>query len=279
MSQDALTQKTAVPAGLAATALGDGIERVRATAPLVHNITNLVVMNTTANALLAIGASPAMVHGVEEVEAFVHHAGALVVNIGTLSGPWAEAMRLAADAATAAGVPWVLDPVAAGVTSYRSGIAADLVARRPAVIRGNASEILALVSDAGGGKGVDSVHGSETAVDAARRLATETGGVVAVTGAVDYVTDGDIVVSIANGDPLMSRVTGLGCTASALIGGFLGAGLAPMAAAASGLVALGVAGEIAAAQSLGPGSLQLNLLDQLHRLDRAILTRYGRLQP
>ena len=279
MNQDAFTQKTAVPAGLAATALGDGIERVRATAPLVHNITNLVVMNTTANALLAIGASPAMVHGVEEVEAFVHHAGALVVNIGTLSGPWAEAMRLAADAATAAGVPWVLDPVAAGVTSYRSGIAADLVARRPAVIRGNASEILALVSDAGGGKGVDSVHGSETAVDAARRLATETGGVVAVTGAVDYVTDGDIVVSIANGDPLMSRVTGLGCTASALIGGFLGAGLTPMAAAASGLVALGVAGEIAAAQSLGPGSLQLNLLDQLHRLDRAILTRYGRLQP
>lgn len=279
MSQDALTQKTAEPTGLAATALGDGIERVRATAPLVHNITNLVVMNTTANALLAIGASPAMVHGVEEVEAFVHHAGALVVNIGTLSGPWAEAMRLAADAATAAGVPWVLDPVAAGVTSYRSGIAADLVARRPAVIRGNASEILALVSDAGGGKGVDSVHGSETAVDAARRLATETGGVVAVTGAVDYVTDGDIVVSIANGDPLMSRVTGLGCTASALIGGFLGAGLTPMAAAASGLVALGVAGEIAAAQSLGPGSLQLNLLDQLHRLDRPILTRYGRLQP
>ena len=278
MNQDAPVQQMPAPAGLAATALGDGIERVRATAPLVHNITNLVVMNTTANALLAIGASPAMVHGVEEVEAFVQHAGALVINIGTLSGPWAEAMRRVADAATAAGIPWVLDPVAAGVTPYRSGVAADIVARRPAVIRGNASEILALVSDAGGGKGVDSVHGSDVAVDGARRLATDTGGVVAVTGAVDYVTDGRTVVSIANGHPLMSRVTGLGCTASAVIGGFLGAGLAPMAATVSGLVALGVAGEIAAAQSLGPGSLQLNLLDQLYRLDRAVLARYGRLQ-
>ena len=274
MTQDALTPESVAP-----IALGDGIERVRATAPLVHNITNFVVMNTTANALLAIGASPAMVHGLEEVEAFVHHAGALVINIGTLSGTWAEAMRRAADTATAAGVPWILDPVAAGVTPYRSGVAADLVARRPAVIRGNASEIRALASDGAAGKGVDSVHGSETAVAAARQLAADTGSVVAVTGAVDYITDGDTVASVANGHPMMSKVTGLGCTASALIGAFLGAGLPPMAAAASGLVALGVAGEIAAAQSIGPASLQLNLLDQLHLLDRAVLTRYGRVQP
>ena len=278
MNRQAITPGSPPPASLAAAAHGDGIERVRATAPLVHNITNFVVMNTTANALLAIGASPAMVHGLEEVEAFVHHAGALVINIGTLSGTWAEAMRRAADTANAAGVPWILDPVAAGVTPYRTGVAADLVTRRPAVIRGNASEVRALVGEGTAGKGVDSVDGSESAVAAARRLAVDTGSVVAVTGAVDYVTDGDTVASVANGHPMMSRVTGLGCTASALVGAFLGAGLTPMAATASALVALGVAGEIAAAQSLGPASLQLNLLDQLHRLDRTVLTRYGRLQ-
>ncbi len=262
-------------AGLTEAALGGGLERVRATAPLVHNITNFVVMNTTANALLAIGASPAMVHAVEEVEAFVHHAAAVVINIGTLSEPWAEAMRRAADAATAAGVPWVLDPVAAGVTPFRSAIASDLVARRPTVIRGNASEILALAGGMGGGKGVDSTHGSTVALDVAQRFAAETGSTVAITGEVDYVTDGGTVASIANGHAMMTMVTGLGCTASALVGAFLGAGLAPTAATTAALTTLGVAGEIAAAQSLGPGSLQLNLLDQLYRLDRTILTRYG----
>ncbi len=265
-------------AGLTEAALGGGLERVRATAPLVHNITNFVVMNTTANALLAIGASPAMVHAVEEVEAFVHHAAAVVINIGTLSEPWSEAMRRAVETANAAGVPWVLDPVAAGVTPYRSAIAADLVARRPTVIRGNASEILALAGGTGGGKGVDSTHGSTAALDVARRLAAATGSTVAITGEVDHVTDGSNVASIANGHAMMAKVTGLGCTASALIGAFLGAGLAPMAAAMAALTALGVAGEVAAAQSLGPGSLQLNLLDQLYRLDRTILTRYGRLK-
>ena len=268
---------TEASASVTEAALGGGLERVRATAPLVHNITNFVVMNTTANALLAIGASPAMVHAVEEVEAFVHHAAAVVINIGTLSAPWAEAMRQAADTATAAGVPWVLDPVAAGVTPYRTAVAADLVARRPAVIRGNASEILALVGGRSGGKGVDSTDGSHAALDVARRFAAETGSTVAVTGEVDHVTNGDAVISIANGHAMMAKVTGLGCTASALVGAFLGAGLAPMEAAASALTALGVAGEVAAAQSLGPGSLQLNLLDQLYRLDRTILTRYGRL--
>ena len=264
-------------ASLTEAALGGGLERVRAFAPLVHNITNFVVMNTTANALLAIGASPAMVHAVEEVEAFVHHAAAVVINIGTLSEHWADAMRRAADTATAAGVPWILDPVAAGVTPYRSVVAADLVSRRPAVIRGNASEILALAGGGASGKGVDSAHGSAAALEVARRFAAECGCAVAVTGEVDHVTDGDAVASIANGHAMMARVTGLGCTASALIGAFLGAGLPPMEATTAALTALGVAGEIAAAQSLGPGSLQLNLLDQLYRLDRTILTRYGRL--
>ncbi|KAB2936442.1 MAG: hydroxyethylthiazole kinase [Candidatus Contendobacter sp.] len=251
---------------------------VRERQPLVHNITNFVVMNNTANALLALGASPAMVHSCDEVEDFVSLSQALVVNIGTLYSEQIAACRLAAMRARAAGVPWILDPVGAGATPYRRAAAGALARLRPNVIRGNGSEILTLARQASEGRGVDSLQGSETAVDAARTLAAETGAVVAVTGAVDYVTDGTQVAAIANGHPLMTRVTGLGCSATAIIGAFLAVERDPLVATVAGLAVFGVAGEIAAGRAAGPGSLQVALLDALYAMTQSDLAQRLKLE-
>ncbi len=267
--------------GAATTAragIGRSLDAIRAATPLVHNITNIVVANSTANALLALGASPAMAESTDEVEDLVAAAAALVINLGTISATWAAAMRLAAGRAHGAGVPWVLDPVAVGVLAYRSRVAADLLRHRPAAIRGNASEILSLAGAAGAGRGVDSTAQSADAVDAARRLAAETGAVVAVTGAVDYVTDGDQTIEVHNGHPLMPRVTGMGCTATAIVGAFLAVERNRLAATAQALGVLGVAGELAAARARGPGSLQMELLDALYTIDAATLDARVRLQ-
>lgn len=259
--------------------LHDAVARLRARSPLIHNITNYVVMNSTANALLAIGASPAMVHALPEVEDFAPLAQALVINIGTLSPSWVEAMEKAAIAANAAGVPFVLDPVAAGATRYRTDVSLRLLALRPAIVRGNASEIMALAGETGAaGKGVDSTMTSEAAREAAAALARQARCVVAVTGAVDYVTDGGRMTGIANGGPMLSRVTGTGCMATALCGAFLGAGLAPYDAAVAGLAAIGVAAEHALAGAKGPASFQVALIDALHNLDDAALVAGVRLR-
>ncbi|MEQ8968518.1 MAG: hydroxyethylthiazole kinase [Azospirillaceae bacterium] len=250
----------------------DALARLRAESPLVHNITNHVVMEPTANALLAIGAAPAMLHSVDEVEAFTPLAGALVVNIGTFESAWLAGMKLAIAAARSHGIPWALDPVALFASPYRTAAAADLARRGPAVIRANASEVLALAGAAGaGGRGPDSTHDAEAALDAGRDLARETGAVVAITGATDYVLDAERLVAIEGGDALMARVTGTGCTATALVGAFLGAGLAPFEAACSGLASLAAAGEQAAAVAAGPGSLPVALLDHLYHLDQAAI--------
>jgi hydroxyethylthiazole kinase len=261
----------------------DGVWRtlaaVRSARPLVHNITNYVVMNSTANALLALGASPAMVHAAEEVEEFVDLADALVVNIGTLSPAWVAAMKLAVARAAARGRAWVLDPVGTGATSYRSAVAGDLAARRPAVLRGNASEILSLArASSEATRGVDATDTAEAALDAARGLARRIGAVVAVTGAADYVTDGERVASCHNGHPLMARVTGMGCTATAVIGAFLAVEADRLTAALHALAVLGVAGELAAARAGGPGTLQVHLYDALASLDQATLAERVRLQ-
>jgi hydroxyethylthiazole kinase len=236
-------------------------------------------MNSTANALLAIGASPAMVHALPEVEGFAGIAQALVINIGTLSPLWVEAMEKAAVAANAAGVPWILDPVAAGATQYRTKVSLRLLALRPAIVRGNASEIMALAGETGAaGKGVDSAHASEAACDAATALARRAKCVAAVTGAVDYVTDGERMTGIANGDAMLSRVTGTGCMATALCGAFLGARLPAFEAAVAGLVAIGVAAEQAIIGAKGPASFQVALIDALHNLDDAALAAGMRLR-
>ena len=262
-------------------AVAETLRRLRERAPLVHNITNLVVTNTTANALLAVGASPAMVEAIEEVAEFARIADALVINLGTMDAARALAMLRAAASAREAGTPWVLDPVAVGALGFRSGVAVELLAHRPQAIRGNASEILALEalsapqapgSGSGpAGRGVDSAHGPEAARDAARRLAARTGAVVTVSGATDLVTDGHRVIGIANGHAMMTRVTGLGCTATALIGACLAVQPDPLVASVHGMVLIGLAGEIAARGAAGPGSLQVGLLDALYRMDDATL--------
>lgn len=243
------------------------LARLRQAGPLVHCITNYVAMDVTANALLAIGASPAMVHANEEVEDFVSIASALVVNIGTLSPAWVTAMERAADRAVALGKPWVLDPVGAGATPYRTGVARALAGRKPSVVRGNASEILSLAGEVGGTKGVDSTRGADEASGIARELARGLDCVVTVTGEVDYVTDGLRMLSVHHGHPMMTRVTALGCALTGITGAFLAVEPDPLLASAYALALFGLAGEMAASGAIGPGTLRTRLLDALHVLD------------
>lgn len=265
--------------------LYDDIERIRAQAPLVHNITNYVVMNTTANALLAVGASPVMAHAVEEVEEMVGLARALVLNIGTLSPPWIEAMVRAGLAARRKGIPVVLDPVGSGATALRTRTALRLLDEiGPAIVRGNASEIASLAPAAEGAgpegrtKGVDSTRRSEETVDMAHALAERRGCVVAVSGPTDVIVGGGRVVRVRNGHPMMARVTGLGCTATALIGACAAVNPSALQAAAHGLALNGIAGEIAAERAGGPGTLQLYLLDALYGLTQAEATARARIE-
>jgi hydroxyethylthiazole kinase len=245
---------------------------LRAATPLVQNITNYVVMTLSANVLLALGASPAMVHAVEEAEDFTAISSSLLVNIGTLSPPWVEAMRLSARKAVSQGKNWVLDPVGCGATPYRTGVAAELAGLRPAIIRGNASEILSLAGAAGaGGKGVDSTASSDAALAAAKALAERTGAVVAVTGEIDYATDGKTLVAVEGGDPLMPLSTGLGCALSATVAAFA-AVRSPLQAAAYGLAVYAAAGAEAATRCRGPGHLPAELCDALYLMDEKTLT-------
>jgi hydroxyethylthiazole kinase len=244
---------------------------LRTRRPLVHNLTNAVVANFTANALLALGAAPAMAEGVDEVADFAASADAVVINLGMLSPDRAAVMRMAAVAAAGAGKPWVLDPVGVGAIPPRTKFAQDLCRLGPTAIRGNASEILALGGENGGGRGVDSGSHSEAAVAAARRLAEATGSVVAVTGAVDYITDGALVITLRNGHELMTRVTGMGCAASAIVGACLALGGEVLAGVAHALAITGIAGEMAAAGARGPGTMMVAFLDALPALDPARL--------
>jgi hydroxyethylthiazole kinase len=253
------------------------LENLRARRPLVHNITNYVAMTLSANVLLALGASPAMVHAEEEVEDFVAIADALVVNIGTLSPSWVTAMRLAIARATALGKPWVLDPVGCGATPYRTKVAVELAALKPSVIRGNASEILSLSGATGkAGKGVDSLASADDAVGAAAALARQTGAVVAVTGAIDYVCDGKSQVALHSGHALMPLSTALGCALSAVTAAFC-AVRPPRAAAISALAVFGAAGAAAGQKISGPGHLPAEICDALYGMNQAALARFARL--
>ena len=251
---------------------------IRVQAPLIHNITNYVVMNSTANALLALGAAPIMAHAVEEVEDIARLSRALVLNIGTLSTPWVTAMSAAARAAASQGIPIVLDPVGCGATAFRTRTAQDLIdAVRPTVIRGNASEIRALARSAGGTRGVDSRHAPEEVLDDAVALSRSLGCTVSISGQTDIVVAGDRVARIHNGDPIMARVTGMGCTASAITGAFVAVAADAFDAAVQAMVTMGVAGELAAAGAAGPGSFQVRFLDALHALRETDLRQRARI--
>ncbi|KEJ93860.1 hydroxyethylthiazole kinase [Pseudosulfitobacter pseudonitzschiae] len=230
--------------------------------PLVHCITNYVAMNIAANVVLAAGASPAMVHAPEEIPEFTPICGALTINIGTLSSSWLASMTTAATLAGTHDIPWVFDPVAHFVSEYRKRAAQDLLALRPTVIRGNASEILALAGEAGAGKGADSGDSVDAAQSAANALASKWGAVVAVTGPVDYVTDGTRDAHVSGGSPLMPKITALGCSQTALMGAYCASGPAFEATLAA-LAHFKVAGTAAAQQAKGPGSFQMHFLDAL----------------
>jgi len=246
---------------------GQSLAAVRKQRALVHNITNYVVMDFSANALLAIGASPVMAHAAEEVQEMVALAGALVINIGTLSSPWIEAMFVAGREAKVRGVPIVLDPVGAGATRMRTETALKLIEEvKPSVVRGNASEILSLARAGGETRGVDSTRGVDEAQATAMQLASAWGTCVAVTGAEDFITDGKRCFMVGNGDVLMGRVTGTGCVATALTGAVLAVEKDAAVAAANALVIYGVAGELAAADRPRPGTFRTRLIDALDEI-------------
>jgi hydroxyethylthiazole kinase len=252
---------------------GATLRELRERKPLVHQITNYVVMNETANATLALGALPVMAHAREEVEEMTRLARALVINIGTLSPHWVEAMLAAGKAANAAGVPVVLDPVGVGATTYRTETAKRILGDvRVAVLRGNAGELATLVGVEAEVRGVESMGVGGEAGELARAAARNLGLVASVTGAVDHVSDGERVLAVTNGHELLGTVTGTGCMSSAITGCFLAVKKdAPMEAAAEALAAFGVAGEDAARDAKGPGSFHVNLYDALAALDPASL--------
>ncbi|TBC05500.1 hydroxyethylthiazole kinase [Rhizobium ruizarguesonis] len=256
---------------------GAMLKAMREKPPLVQCITNYVAMNIAANVLLASGASPAMVHAAEEAGEFAAIASAVTINIGTLSTQWIDGMQAAAKAATSAGKPWVLDPVAHYATAFRRNAVAELLALRPTIIRGNASEIIALAGGESRGQGVDSRDPVEQAEGSARWLAERQQAVVAVTGAVDFVTNGERAVRIEGGSALMPQVTALGCSLTCLVGAF--AATAPediFGATVAALATFAIAGEEAALGAAGPGSFSWRFLDALTALDPETLDARAR---
>ena len=250
------------------------IQRIRAEAPLVHNITNYVVMNTTANALLAVGASPVMAHAQEEVEEMAALARALVINIGTLSASWIDSMMKAGCAAKKKGIPIVLDPVGSGATRFRTETVQALVRNSaPSIIRGNASEIRSLVFAEQSTKGVESVHASEETLEAAQVLSAKLGGVVSVSGRTDLIVEDGRAIRIYNGHPLMSRITGMGCTATALTAAFAAINSSYFAAATNAMAVMGIAGEIAGDRCAGPASFEMYFLDALYAIQESDIAR------
>lgn len=261
-------------------AAGTLLDEMRRRTPLVHCLTNHVVTNFTANVLLAVGAAPAMIPDADEAAMFAGVADALLVNVGTIEKPQAEAMRRAVASARTAGRPWVLDPVAVGALPLRTSLALELATQGPALIRGNASEIIAIAGEGKGGRGVDSTQGVDAAKEAAGVLARRTGAVVLVTGPVDLVVspDGTRMTRVGGGTPLLTRVTGVGCSQGAVC-----AALCAVAkddaflAATTAAMLYAVAGEAAERVSRRPGSFQIALLDALDSINADDLARGAKL--
>lgn len=243
------------------------LNELKAQTPLVHNITNYVVMNTTANALLAIGASPVMAHAIEEVEEITSISSALVINMGTLSPKWVEAMELAIKKANQLSIPVVFDPVGVGASSYRTKTALQIIEQyKPSVIRGNASEILALTQLSNNTKGVDSTISSENALNAAQELSKKLNSTIVISGAVDYIITGELIDKVTKGKPIMAKVTGMGCTATSIIGSCVAVHSNYHVASHMAMELMGKAGNKAEKISKGTGSFQINFLDALYQI-------------
>lgn len=247
--------------------LQPALDRMREQRPLIHHITNFVVMNDCANMVLAAGASPVMAHAPEEVEELAAVSGALVLNIGTLTRPWVEAMVAAGKAANRAGVPVVFDPVGAGATRLRTEASRRILEEvQVAVVRANASEAAVLAGLDARVKGVDAEAGDGLA--AAEALARQYGVTAAVTGVEDFVADGRRTVGIKNGDAWMGRLTGTGCMASSVVGCFCAVEKDPLHAAVMALGFYAVAGELAARREpAGPMSFKTAFFDHIYNLE------------
>jgi hydroxyethylthiazole kinase len=259
------------------TALAATLAQLRSQPPLVHNITNYVAMDISANALLALGAAPAMIHAAEEAADFAALASSLVLNIGTLSPGWVEGMERAQRAGRDVGLPIVLDPVGAGATPYRTVVARRLLSAGVSVVRGNASEILALVGE-DTPRGVDSVHTPADARAVAEQIASRHGCVVAVTGEVDVVTDGARTLHIGGGHVWLTKVTALGCALSAAVAACCACSDDPLVGPATALALWSVAAERAAHAAEGPGSFRVAFLDALAAVTPAMLVEQAQVQ-
>ena len=254
----------------------DALVAIRARRPLIHQITNYVSMNDTANVTLHIGASPVMAHAIGEVREMVRHAGALVLNIGTLDPAWIVAMLAAGREANERGIPVVLDPVGVGATALRTdAVEAILAAVRIDVVRGNAAELSAIAGLAAEIRGVDSVSADSPGA-AAEIVARRTGGAAVASGAIDHVADAARAARVENGHPLMGAITGSGCMATALIGAFRSVQPDPFLAATAAMIAFGIAGEIAAERSAGPGTFRQNLMDAVYGLGGEVIRARAR---
>lgn len=257
--------------------IGAALAKIRERRPLVHQITNYVVMNDTANVTLQVGALPVMAHAKEEVREMVALAGALVLNPGTLEPSWVEAMLIAGEEAKSRGIPVVLDPVGAGATSYRTESNLRILAEvRPDIVRGNAGEIGALVGAGGEVRGVESVGEMADPPGVAKQAATNWGAVVAMTGARDLITDGRRVLGVDNGDPWLTTMTGTGCSSTALVAAFAAVESDYVLAAAGALACLGYAAELAAQDAAGPGSFKVALHDAIYNMTAERLSQGAR---
>lgn len=260
------------------TQLVQTLEKVREVNPLVHNITNVVVTNFTANGLLALGASPVMAYAKEEVADMAKIAGALVLNIGTLSQEEIEAMIIAGKSANEHGVPIVFDPVGAGATQYRTETSRRIVKElNISVLRGNAAEVANVIGEDWTIKGVDAGEGSGNIVDLAQLAANKLQTTVVITGKDDVITDGETTYVVHNGHPILTKVTGTGCLLSSIIGAFTAVEKNLVLASVSALATYGVTAEIAAKQTAeeGPGSFQIELLNQLMKISSKEIQTYA----
>lgn len=231
---------------------------------MIHHITNYVVMNVTANVTLAMGASPVMAHANEEVEEMVSYASAHVLNPGTLSPHWITAMLKSGKKAKGLGIPVILDPVGAGATKLRTDTCRQILEEvKPDVIRGNQAEVMVLAGEKARIQGVDSLEKGEAPIEALKAMSRQTGAVICVTGAVDFITDGEKTFAVDNGHPMMGNVTGTGCSATTAVAVFCAAGGPTAETCALGLAVFGACGELAAEECRGPGSFQVAILDAL----------------
>lgn len=251
--------------------LFDDVALIRQSNPLIHNISNLVVMPITANVLLALGAAPIMAHAKQELNEIIQHAQSFVINIGTLDKTWVTSIKIGQKAALKRGIPIVLDPVGAGSSGYRTQTALKILAQGVQIIRANASEIMALIDAKISSKGVDSTQNSINALASAKILAKKYHCIVVISGKIDFVVSATRVVSLAYGTALLTKVVGMGCSLTAMIASFLTVNTDPFAAAVHATALMGLVAEYAEKKSTGPGSFYTQLLDSLYTIQKTDL--------